>query len=44
MGTGLVWWKNLVSIGRSAGTFVGSYIDDNSICELGDGNFFLFFA
>jgi hypothetical protein len=37
-----VWWRNLVGNGRGVSSNVGRWIDDNSVCEVGDGNSFLF--
>jgi len=37
-----VWRSNLVNISRSVGTVVGSWIDDNYVCDLGDDNSLLF--
>lgn len=40
---GSMWWRNLVTNGLGVGTSTkGSWIDDNCVCEVGDGNSFLF--
>jgi len=41
-GRGSVWWRNLVSNGHGVGIVANSWIDDNCVCHVGDGNSFLF--
>ena len=41
-GRGSVWWRNLVSNGRDVGATAGNQIDNNCVCEVDDGNSFLF--
>lgn len=41
---GSVWWRNLINISQDFGVGVGRWIDDNIVCEVGEGASILFWC